>query len=348
MSDPWPWPDGSASGVGSLPGADVREAVRLVLGELPDLPHLPELPARGPGADLTGRGIALLVDLHADVQPSGWRVADAAGRDERRAQAFLGEDLDALEELAEGYAGPLKIQVVGPWTLAATLELTHGDKALADPGACRDLAASLAEGLAAHVADVQRRVPGAGLLVQLDEPALPGVLAGTVPTASGFGRLRTVESTTAEDLLRTVLRALPDDALGVVHCCARDVPMALLQRAGVGVASFDLRLALDRAPLEREAFEDELGTALEAGLGLFAGVVPSLGGDGEPSDPAATVDPVRILWRRLGLDPQHLARVVVTPTCGLAGLPAPAVRDVLAQARAGARVLVEDPEGRIR
>ena len=39
-----------ASGVGSHPGDDQRdfdEAVRLVLGELPDLPYLPELPDRG-------------------------------------------------------------------------------------------------------------------------------------------------------------------------------------------------------------------------------------------------------------------------------------------------------------
>ena len=40
-----------ASGVGSHPGDDQRdfdEAVRLVLGELPDLPYLPEVPGRGP------------------------------------------------------------------------------------------------------------------------------------------------------------------------------------------------------------------------------------------------------------------------------------------------------------
>ena len=71
-----PWPVGSATGVGSMPGTDVREAMRVVLGELPDLPHLPELPGRGVGADLTGRTVGLLLDLHAEVQPSGWRFVD--------------------------------------------------------------------------------------------------------------------------------------------------------------------------------------------------------------------------------------------------------------------------------
>lgn len=43
--DRFPWPPASATGVGSLPGTDPVEALRLVFGELPDLPHLAELPA---------------------------------------------------------------------------------------------------------------------------------------------------------------------------------------------------------------------------------------------------------------------------------------------------------------
>ena len=38
---------------------------------------------------------------------------------------MLAHDLDALEEAADGYRGPLKIQVCGPWTLAATIELAR-------------------------------------------------------------------------------------------------------------------------------------------------------------------------------------------------------------------------------
>src|SRR4051794_39119752 len=117
----WSPGPGRATGVGSLPGTDVREAVRVVLGELPALPHLPELPGRGPGADMVGRAVGLLPGLHADVQPAGWRLVDLPGRDERRAVSWLGEDLDALEELAAGVEGPLKLQACGPVTLAASL-----------------------------------------------------------------------------------------------------------------------------------------------------------------------------------------------------------------------------------
>jgi hypothetical protein len=84
--DRFPWPPASATGVGSLPDVDPPEAVRLVFDELPDLPHLPELPARGPGADLTGRTAALLVDLPVELTPAGWRFAGRPGRDLNRAR----------------------------------------------------------------------------------------------------------------------------------------------------------------------------------------------------------------------------------------------------------------------
>ncbi|MDQ4085535.1 MAG: methionine synthase, partial [Actinomycetota bacterium] len=145
-------PTGVATGVGSMPGEDLAEAVRVVLGELTDLAHLPELPGRGAAASMTGRAVAVLADLGADLQPAGWRLTDAPGRDQRRARSLLAQDLDVLEEQAQGYQGAFKVQVAGPWTLAATVERPRGDRLLADHGARRELAQSLAEGVAAHVA----------------------------------------------------------------------------------------------------------------------------------------------------------------------------------------------------
>jgi hypothetical protein len=324
--------------VGSLPGEDIREALRVVLDALPDLPYLPELPARGPGADLVGRGAALLRDLHVEVQPSGWRFADRPGTDGRRAVGYLRQDLDALEELTQGYTGALKLQSAGPWTLAASIELRHGDKALSDPGACRDIAASLAEGLAIHVAEVRRRVPGAKVVLQLDEPALPGVLRGSVPTASGFGTLAAVEPPVVEQSLRDVIDAVAPltGRAVVVHCCAPGVPLPLLQRAGTAGVAVDASLLT--------GMDDELGSAVEAGTALFLGVVPSV--DAPLSDPAGTVSGVRTLWRRIGLDPTSLAEtVVVTPACGLAGASPAYARAAMRHSRAAAQVLLDDPEG---
>jgi hypothetical protein len=344
-----------------MPGTNVVEAVRTVLGELPDLPHLPELPERGPGADLIGRGASFLVELPVDLQPSGWRLVDRPGRDLRLALDLLERDLDALTEHAEGYTGPLKVQAAGIWTLAAAVELHNGRKALADQGAVRDLADSLLDGLAAHLADVRRRVPGASLLLQLDEPSLPAVLAGRITTPSGFGTLRRPEESTVESVLATLVEKVGVPV--VVHCCARDVPWGLFRRAGAVAVSADLTLW---GPPDRWSTRamDALGAELDAGLGLFAGVVPAVppatapaagnaadvrasrrGRAQELSDPAASVMPVRTLWQRLGFDLTSLAdQVVATPTCGLAGATDDRARAVLAQVRAAGRSLVNDPE----
>jgi len=330
-----PWPPGSATGIGSLPGEDVAEAVRLVFGELPDFPHLPELPARGPGADVIGRGAALLVDLPVDLQPSGWRFVDRPGVDLRRARDLLARDLDALEEAADGYAGPLKVQATGPWTLAGTVELHRGDKAVADPGAVRDLGQSLAEGLRRHVADIRRRMPGATVVLQLDEPVLPAVLAGSVPTASGYGTLAAVERPDVEAGLREVLAAT--DAYPAVHCCAARPPLDLFRAAGARALSVD-------AGQLRPDDDESLGEAVEAGVSLWLGAVPATGEN--LSDLAGTVAGVRTTWRRLGFDPALLAEaVVVTPACGLATATPAYARAVLRRCRETARALREDPEG---
>jgi methionine synthase II (cobalamin-independent) len=321
-----------------MPGTEPREAAAVVIGEVPDLPHLVELPARGPGADLVGRAGAVLAGLHVDHQPSGWRLVPRAGLDERRASSYLSQDLDALEEAAHGYTGTLKVQVAGPWTLLAALQVPRGEPVLFDPGARRDVVASLAEGVAAHLAEVRRRVPGATLLVQLDEPSLPTVLAGGIRSVSGLKAFPPPPDAESEAVLRAVV-----DAAGapvVVHCCAARPPVALMARCGAAGVSIDLSLA------GRES-DDELGEAVEAGVLLFAGVVPAVGGD--LSAPADTVAPVRRLWQRLGLPPDLLAgptsSVVVTPTCGLAGASPDRARAVLELCRAAARALVEDPEG---
>ena len=324
---PVPTPWGPASGVGSLPGTDPAEAVRLVVGELPDFAHLPELPGRGAGADLIGRSAALLVDLSFDLTPAGWRLVPRPGVDQRRAREFLDRDLDALHDVAGGYAGPLKVQAAGPWTLAAGLERTRGDRAVVDPGARRDLAQSLAEGLAAHVVAVAARVPGATVLVQLDEPSVPAVLQGGLPTVSGFGKLAAVEATVVEQELADLVARLAVPV--VVHCCAPRVPMDLFRAAGAAGLSFDLGLVQDL---------DAVGTAIEAGTHLFPGVVP--GTDMALPAAKATASRVQAWWRELGFDTEKLpGAVTLTPSCGLAGATPGYARAAMAHVREAAKYL---------
>ncbi|MCJ1679792.1 methionine synthase [Streptomyces sp. APSN-46.1] len=324
----------SATGVGSLPGEDAREAARTVTGSFEEFPYLAELPARGPGADMIGRSLGLLVDMYAHVEPSGWRISDRPGRDSKRARSWLGEDLDALEEFTQGYQGKLKVQAVGPWTLAGALELHGGEAMLQDAGACRDLAVSLAEGVRGHLADVRKRIPGAEIVLQYDEPSLTAVLLGRVRSASGYRTYRAVDRQIVEGTLRELFAV--HDGEVVVHSCAPEVPFALLRRAGAAGVSFDFSLLTERE-------DDAIGEAVEGGTKLFAGVVP--GTDGPLSDPAGSVMGVRKLWRRLGLAPGTLAEsVVVTPSCGLAGASPAYARAVQAHCVRAARSLADNPE----
>jgi methionine synthase II (cobalamin-independent) len=333
-----PWPPGSATGLGSLPGTDPVEACRLVFGEVETLPYLPELPGRGPGADLIGRTAAFLVDLHVDLQPAGWRLVDRAGIDERRARDYLARDLDALEEVAAAYAGPLKLQVGGPWTLAAALERPRGERPLADAGALRDVTDSLVEGVTAHLADMAKRLPAAQLTVQVDEPSLPAVRAGRITRSTGRGTLAPPEDHDVTTVLRTVFDAITASAgIPVAHCCAPRAPIALLTDAGARAVAVD-------ASLLSPADDDVLGALVEAGQSLWLGLVPSAGPGVAPAV-REVVRPAREIWRRLGFAPERLAEtVVVTPTCGLAGASLGWVRTAMQLCRQAAHVLVEAPE----
>ena len=286
------------------------------------LPYLPELPERGPGADLIGRTAGMLVELPVDLQPVGWRLVDRPGRDAQRTAALLREDLDELAEAFDGHTGPLKLQVAGPWTLAAGLWLHRGERVIVDEGACRDLVESLAEGVRLHVAAVRALVPGAQIVLQVDEPSLPTVLAGRLPTSSGWGRLPSLDPQVAAAGLMTVLGAHEGDT--VLHCCDAEPPVPLLRAAG------PTALSLDTSLLRPRAWEG-VAVAVEDGIRLHAGLVPT---DGSRVRAQQLADDFVDPWRRVGMPSARLLDVVVTPACGL-GTRTPAV------ARAVQRAAVE-------
>jgi methionine synthase II (cobalamin-independent) len=338
------WPSETATAIGSMPGTDPVEAIRTVVGELPNLPYLPELPARQVGADMIGRTAAVLVDLPVEVVPSGYRAAAHAGIDQRRARDLLARDLDAMQEVlgATGRRPALvKIQVAGPWTLTAGIELARGHRVLTDPGALREFTASLAEGLARHVAEVTART-GAAVLVQLDEPTLPTVLAGGLATPSGLSMVPPVEESEARDVLGEVIEAVRTATAQpvAVHCCASRPPLGLFRAAGADIVSFDAT-GLDRAPA---TYWDELGETWDSGATLFLGLVPSV----DPPAPVTLHDlakPALALVDRLGFNRSWLAdHAVPTPTCGMAGASITWATRAMELSTELARAFVEPPD----
>lgn len=324
-----------------MPGEEFADAMHTVLGEVGEFPHLVELPARGAGASMVGRTLSLITELGVDLQPAGWRLTDASGLDHRRAASLLAQDLDTLEELMQGQLGSLKVQVTGPWTLAAAVERPRGDKVLADHGARRDLAQALADGLVDHLRDVRRRLSGVQLVVQVDEPALPAVLSGSIPTASGFSRHRSVTAADAAQALTWVSDVITSsDAEPVLHCCSAGVPWAVLRQTPVQAVSFDLSL------LGIEQYDD-VAAWVDAGRQVWLGVIPSLDPAGQPPTDADITRRVQSWWSNLGFsDPAQLPPTTVTPTCGLAGSSPTWARQALGLAQQVAQNL-SDQHGRM-
>lgn len=339
---PHSFPPAAATAIGSMPGVDPVEAAAVIVGELPDLPHLPELPKRGLGADLIGRTAGLLVDLAVEVVPSAYRVTARPGGDHRTAVDHLRRDLDAFEEALDGVnPGLVKVQFAGPWTLASEIELPRGHRVMTDPGALRDFCESLGEGVTRHVAEVRKRI-GAEVVVQFDEPSLPSVLAGSLPSPSGLSMVSAVAEPDAREVLAGLVsaaRAATNQPV-VVHCCAPRPPVPLFRGAGADAIALDATL-LDGTPA---VFTDQLGEAWDDGCVFFLGLVPST----DPGRPFSLHDaarPALNLVDRLGFPRSLLAeRAVPTPTCGFAGATMSWVRRGLELTRDLGKAFVEPPE----
>lgn len=311
----------------------------MVVGELHRLPHLVELPGRGVGADLIGRAGALLVDIWFDTVPRGYRIAGGRSAATRRAVSLLDEDVDALEEAWEkaGLRGGdrvVKVQAPGPVTLAAQVELGGGHRAITDAGAVRDLTSSLAEGVAAHRAELQRRLQ-TPVVVQFDEPTLPAALAGRLSGVSSLNPVHPVDDAVVTDLLDECVAAVGGEV--AVHCCAADVPWKVLQRSTIAAVMVDVR-TLSATDL------DGVGEFLESGRTVLLGAVPALAPAPRPAveELAAAVAAVT---DRLGFPRTVLRdRVGVTPACGLAGATVDWARRAVELAQKVADGLAEDPD----
>lgn len=193
----------TAFGLGPLPGTDVAAAADVVLSESPT-PHLPQLPGRGVGSDLVGR-TAVLLPIPVDIGPRGWRATHRPQLSTRTARDQMERDLDQLEELWAGNLGTdpvIKVQLVGPWTLAAEIEMPNGHRMITDRSASQDIAHALAHGVEEHRRDVEKRFAAATIL-QLDEPALTHVRAGAVKGATDYEEIPAVADADILERLRS-------------------------------------------------------------------------------------------------------------------------------------------------
>lgn len=354
-----------ASGLGDFPGDDLSEAMSRVEGELgaPHLPFLPHLPALGWRSTPLARTLVVCEGLAFDGASYGWRMVHSGGRGVREsalAQDRLLSDINLLADRVgaqkkrftsnvEGSAAVYKIQLVGPLTLAASIYLPGGERAISDAGASRDLLESFLEGLERWMDSLREalQAPRALIAVQLDESEFQRLMEGAIPTVSGFRSLsalqphyyqqvyRRISERFAElnlqlilDVDGTALKPVQELKLLSQSRPALDA-LALLKAMQVeDAAPCALLLHPDRArlkgpgmlqvpPLSDPRSWEPVAQLLEARAQLWLPVVTS----------ARVPDQVRrlySLWREVGLEPTQLSAVGLMPDERIQGGSGPA------------------------
>ena len=198
----------------------------------------------------------------------------------------------------------------------------------------RDLARSLAEGVALHRAEVARRLE-CPVVVQFDEPSLPAALAGRLTGVTALTPVHPVDETVAVALLDECVAAAGTEV--AVHCCAADVPWEALRRSKIQTVGIDSSM-LDQRSL------DGMGEFVDSGGTAVLGIVPSTPPERRPSAEQLATSAVA-LTDRLGFPRRFLAeRIGVAPACGVAGATPEWARAAAELAQKTADALADDPD----
>lgn len=329
-----------ATGIGSLPHMDAREALELVLDRMPALPYWPQL-SRQPGENMywqfltgmpglaegTGGGIPRIADQEAfwsglehliahyvavsessTSEDGGARDSGAAGDGdpgllppERAATLWLLPEYRSQLRRAVAIKG----QVTGPVSMGLSVLGPEGRPALYEPQVMEAITALLYLKVRWQEEFLRHLHPCT--LVFLDEPYL-----GTL--GSGF---YAYEPSQVRGWLGQVLAG----ARGWtgIHCCA-NTDWELLLGVGVDVISFDAYSYFENLAI----YADEIGKYLDRGGILAWGIVPASGAHLRQESPATLVerwlDYAGQLQAKGVAFRQLLEQSLVTPSCGLGSL----------------------------
>ncbi|MCU1263129.1 MAG: hypothetical protein JWO80_6014 [Bryobacterales bacterium] len=313
-------PAGAVTGIGSLPLACTKSAIRAVAEFSPEIPFWPQLPRLSTREAAIGQGLGILADL---IQPreEGYGYQVKAGRIDslvallHRSSGQLtsanAAGFGALEEaLASGLfpsAAAVKGQIEGPITLAAYL--FYKDRPfLSDP--------ALFAAIAFHVSQIIcwqiDRLKSAGLpvLLFLDEPALCLEPSDAKAAVSEEQRLNALAVTLDDARARGAMAGL--------HCCAAR-PFERMCRVRPDIISFDAHEGLELF------FSDPHARQFTRNGGIVAyGMVPTW--QCLDALDATTLFTRWLTFASVAGDPQELARrAMITATCGLGLLDESAV-----------------------
>ena len=307
-------------GLGELPGASIIAAADIVAGETGDLRQLPILPARG--VDVVGLTTGVLPGINVDAGPRSWVLSTRPQLRTRRIWDRVEADLDQCEQAWGTRIDAVKIQVAGPWTLSASIELSNGHRALTDTGALRDLTESLIAGIQEYSADVQARFDTEPLLAQVRDGSLPGT--------SQFDEIPSINDVDLGERLAGVI-----ERAEVRYLNQTGYPPLWKVAQVAGVETCQVTLDTVRGSEQY----DGMGHALAAGMRVGLGMTRA----GDDRDPRHLAVDVARMWDELGLDRTLLTHAVdVHPRGGLANCTLLDAAAALRTARTVADMLDKD------
>ena len=316
----------ATTGIGSLPPQPIGLALQGAFAH--DVPFLPELERMMPAAleGLPG------VDAAGTIALDAWRRGrDGLGRELDAAMASF--ELAAFEpsEHARSCFRPFlrevearrlpfaKVQLAGPASVRWLSPTSSGVPASDVVELDQQLFQLILARAIALVHAVRRT--GARPILFLDEPGL-GRLVPSDPR----------HAVVLQELRMLIAAARGQGALVGLHCCANTAWGAVLG-LGLDILSFDARLSLDAVLDERAAVR----AFIDAGGTFALGVVPT--GAGEPYVLAELIESVEVSLRST-IPRFDVARLLVTPACGLAlhsAAEADAIVAEVREAQAGLR-----------
>lgn len=301
--------------LGALPSDNAYEA-HSVIRDTCSIPGLAQLTQRGPGADEIGRMLGLISattgEFAGETTARGWRVTAGRGRDMRRADSYLSNDIEHAHEVFDGFTGTFQLSAIGPISLAAQIELATGEKFLADRGALCELVGAHFEGIQRLGEQITSRLPGAEVVFALDEPLFGRVRDGAIKTQSGYRRYEPIAQIELVELLTATMKLGPiwfnfgEDVAAISGIRTGQVAGFVISQSMLSAPNFDLLGELVEAKQElvlrtdapsiREIVEgqkliaNQIGFSLETWISQTNLGVPVLAQDNEMSGFQARIE----------------------------------------------------------
>ncbi|MGA1825995.1 MAG: hypothetical protein ACMUIP_15170 [bacterium] len=314
--------DAMATGIGSLPHTDSREASELVLEMFPAIPYWPQLPKRSylenmyiqycehmAGATLAEEGIyiqsagpAFMTELEQFYESFMTEALAPFAISKERAEGLY--SFMAYEQKIK-QAKAIKGQITGP--ISFGLQVTDQDKRsiLYDEN-LKDVLIKQLLRKAQWQIDIISRIHPCPIMF-MDEPYL-----------SSFGSAYI--NISREEVISSFEQILSDvNAITGIHCCGR-TDWSLILETSVNILSFDAYNFMDSLFL----YKDQLVQFLARGGIIAWGIVPTSLEDFDKEDCDSLIERLNSAFKKIencGFDmPYILAHSLITPSCGLSTL----------------------------